>query len=90
MEPALWHRLAVALGIGLIVGLERGWKTRGQHGGQRLAGFRTFALAGLLGGVLAALSLPDRFAVLAAGTLVIGALVVGGYLISVREQQTTA
>jgi uncharacterized membrane protein (DUF4010 family) len=86
MEEALWHRLAIALGIGLIVGLERGWKTRGQHGGQRLAGFRTFALAGLFGGVVAALSLPDRFAVLAAGTLVVGALVVGGYLISVREQ----
>jgi uncharacterized membrane protein (DUF4010 family) len=86
MDEALWHRLAVALGIGLIVGLERGWKTRDQHGGQRLAGFRTFALAGLFGGILAALSLPDRFVVLAAGTLVIGALVVGGYLISVREQ----
>jgi uncharacterized membrane protein (DUF4010 family) len=87
MEQALWHRLAVALGIGLIVGLERGWKTREQHGGQRLAGFRTFALAGLFGGVLAALSLPDRFVVLAAGTLVVGALVVGGYLISAREQR---
>ncbi len=86
MDEALWHRLAVALGIGLIVGLERGWKTRDQHGGQRLAGFRTFALAGLFGGVLAALSLPDRFVVLAAGTLVVGALAVGGYLISVREQ----
>src|SRR5512143_607633 len=87
MDEALWHRLGVALGIGLIVGLERGWKTRDQHGGQRLAGFRTFALAGLCGGVLAALSLPDRFAVLAAGTLVVGALIVGGYLISVREQR---
>jgi uncharacterized membrane protein (DUF4010 family) len=87
MDEALWHRLAVALGIGLIVGFERGWKTRDQHGGQRLAGFRTFALAGLCGGVLAALSLPDRFIVLAAGTLVLGALVVGGYLITVREQR---
>jgi uncharacterized membrane protein (DUF4010 family) len=87
VEQALWHRLAVALGIGLIVGFERGWKTRDQHAGQRLAGFRTFALAGLFGGVLAALSLPDRFVVLAAGTLVVGALVVGGYLISVREQK---
>ncbi len=86
MDEALWHRLGVALGIGLIVGLERGWKTRTQHGGQRLAGFRTFALAGLFGGVLAALSLPDRFVVLAAGILVVGALVIGGYLISVREQ----
>lgn len=87
MDETLWHRLAVALGIGLIVGLERGWKTRDQHGGQRLAGLRTFAVTGLCGGVLATLSLPDRFAVLAAGTLVVGALIVGGYLISAREQR---
>jgi uncharacterized membrane protein (DUF4010 family) len=87
MEEALWHRLAVALGIGLIVGLERGWKTREQHKGQRLAGLRTFTLAGLLGGVLAAISEPDRFAVLAVGAVFVGALVVAGYVISVREQR---
>jgi uncharacterized membrane protein (DUF4010 family) len=87
LETALWHRLAIALGIGLIVGLERGWKTRDQHSGQRLAGLRTFAVTALCGGVLAALSLPDRFVVLAAGTLVVGALIVGGYLISAREQR---
>jgi uncharacterized membrane protein (DUF4010 family) len=87
MDEALWHRLAVALGIGLIVGLERGWKTRDQHGGQRLAGLRTFAVTALAGGVLAALSQPDRFAVLAAGTLVVGALIVAGYLLTVREQR---
>jgi len=85
-DPPLWHRLAIALGIGLVVGLERGWKTRSQHGGQRLAGVRTFAVTALCGGVLAALSLPDRFVVLGAGILVVGALVVGGYLISAREQ----
>ena len=87
MDGALWHRLGIALGIGLIVGLERGWKTRDKHEGQRLAGIRTFALAGLTGGVLAALSLPERFYVLAAGTLVVGALVVVGYGISAREQK---
>jgi uncharacterized membrane protein (DUF4010 family) len=86
-DEALWHRLAVALGIGLVVGLERGWKTREQHGGQRLAGLRTFAVTALGGGVLAALSLPDRFIVLGAGTLVVGALIVGGYLLSAREQR---
>jgi uncharacterized membrane protein (DUF4010 family) len=83
----LWHRLAVALGIGLIVGLERGWKTRDQHGGQRLAGLRTFAITALAGGILAAASLPDRFEVLAAGTLVVGALIVAGYLISTPQQR---
>jgi uncharacterized membrane protein (DUF4010 family) len=51
----LLSRLAVALGIGLLVGLERGWKTRTVEGGRRAAGIRTFALIGLLGGVVAAL-----------------------------------
>jgi uncharacterized membrane protein (DUF4010 family) len=87
MDETLWHRLAVALGIGLIVGLERGWKTREQHGGQRLAGLRTFAITALGGGVLAAASLPDRFAVLAAGALAVGALIVAGYVISTPAQR---
>lgn len=85
MNEPLIYRLAIALGIGLIVGLERGWKTRGQHAGQRLAGVRTFSLAALLGGALAAIATPDRYVVLAAGALTVGALVIAGYLISVRE-----
>jgi uncharacterized membrane protein (DUF4010 family) len=52
----LLSRLAVALGIGLLVGLERGWKTRAVEGGRRAAGIRTFALIGLLGGIVAALA----------------------------------
>lgn len=49
-------RLAVALGIGLLIGLERGWKTREVVGRRRAAGVRTFALSGLLGGLVAALA----------------------------------
>ncbi len=53
-------RLAAALGIGLLVGLERGWQSRDEEGGRRAAGFRTFALSGLLGGAAAVLgSLTD-------------------------------
>ena len=52
----LLSRLAVALGIGLLVGLERGWKTREVAPGHRAAGIRTFALCGLLGGIDAALA----------------------------------
>ena len=55
IEQAL-SRLAVALGIGLLVGLERGWKTREVAPGSRAAGIRTFALSGLLGGVSGALA----------------------------------
>lgn len=49
-------RLTIALGIGLLVGLERGWKTRDMTPGSRAAGIRTFTLCGLLGGVIAALA----------------------------------
>lgn len=52
----LFQRLSVALAIGLLVGLERGWKARDEAAGQRTAGFRTYALTGLLGGVSAVLA----------------------------------
>lgn len=56
MEELL-SRLAVALAIGLLVGLERGWHTREeQEEGKRAAGLRTFALSGLLGGVCGAVA----------------------------------
>src|SRR6516165_7884895 len=53
----LISRLGVALGIGLLIGLERGWRRRGATPGSRALGIRTFALSGLLGGVVAALAL---------------------------------
>src|SRR5439155_391906 len=40
-----------------LIGLERGWRRRGATAGSRAAGIRTFALSGLLGGVIAALAL---------------------------------
>ncbi|MBW4935987.1 MgtC/SapB family protein [Marinobacter sp. F4206] len=48
--------LAVALLLGAIIGLERGWDARDQKSGERIAGIRTFALVGLLGGLSAVLA----------------------------------
>ena len=48
--------LATALLLGAIIGLERGWDARSQASGERIAGIRTFALIGLLGGVAALLA----------------------------------
>lgn len=50
----LWP-LALALGIGFLIGLERGFVLRGEATGQRFAGIRTFSLVGLLGGLSALL-----------------------------------
>src|SRR5690242_12371341 len=47
----LFQRLALALAIGLLFGVERGWQERERKPGSRAAGIRTFALIGLLGGV---------------------------------------
>jgi uncharacterized membrane protein (DUF4010 family) len=66
----LLSRFAVALGIGLLVGLERGWKAREAEPGSRTAGIRTFALSGLLGGVIGALALATGGGV--GGGLVLG------------------
>lgn len=52
----LFQRLGVALAIGVLVGIERGWQLRAEAEGERAAGLRTFALSGLLGGIAAALS----------------------------------
>ena len=36
----LFSRLGIALAIGLLVGLERGWRGRDEEDHQRAAGFR--------------------------------------------------
>jgi len=50
------YRLCIALAIGLLIGLERAWRTREISEGKRAAGFRTLGLSGLLGGVWAVLA----------------------------------
>lgn len=49
--------LGVALAIGLLVGLERGWQKRYVREGQRVAGVRTYAILGLSGGICGLLAL---------------------------------
>lgn len=53
-DPALielFQRLAMAFGIGFLIGIERGWRHRDAPEGTRAAGLRTHAVIGLLGGV---------------------------------------
>ena len=80
-QEELFRRLAVALAIGLLIGLERGWQTREESDHQRTAGLRTFALSGLLGGICALLGAASSPLVLAAGLLAFTiALVTFSYL----------
>lgn len=75
LDPIAFGPILAALAVGLIVGLERGWREREAADGQRVAGLRTFALTGLLGGVLA---LVDPW-LLTAGGLGLAILVSVGY-----------
>lgn len=50
------QRLGLALAIGFLAGVERGWKQCTEREGERAAGLRTFVLVRLLGGVTALLA----------------------------------
>jgi len=66
-------RLAIALAIGFLLGLERGWRERDEPAGARAAGVRTFSLLGLLGGTTGMLATPLGASVFGATMLVTGA-----------------
>ncbi len=72
--------LALALGIGLLMGIERGWHERKVAEGRRVAGMRTFALIGLLGGVIALLDRGQGW-ILGLGFLGFSGLIVAGYVL---------
>jgi uncharacterized membrane protein (DUF4010 family) len=56
MQPWIAWELLVALALGLVIGLERGWERREAEPGRRVAGLRTFGLVSLLGGISARLA----------------------------------
>jgi len=45
-----YQGVLLALALGMLVGVERGWARRNDPDGSRVAGIRTFGLLGLLGG----------------------------------------
>jgi uncharacterized membrane protein (DUF4010 family) len=86
-QEELFRRLAVALAIGLLIGLERGWRTREERDHQRTAGLRTFALTGLLGGICGLLSMASSPLVLGAGLLAYAAALISfSYLEAAAEK----
>lgn len=85
IEPQLLH-LGLALAIGFLIGLERGFVFREADPGQRFAGIRSFTLVGLLGG-LAALTLDPAGPWLATGFFValIVLVALSHYLLSQKQ-----
>lgn len=76
-------RVAVALGVGFLIGLERGWRERGMESGERSAGIRTYAFYGFFGG-LAGITPGDW--PLAAAFLGGAILIAVGYLAGVKDE----
>ncbi len=78
--------LIASIAVGLLVGLERGWAQRDFGQGRRVAGFRTFGLIGLTGGIGGLL--PDMVAaVLGLG---IAAILAIGYARSADQNHLSA
>lgn len=74
--------LGVAIGLGLLVGLQREWEKN------RIAGLRTFALVSLSGALSAILAHEIGAWFMAAAVLAFAAVTVSGYLVSLRDPGT--
>jgi uncharacterized membrane protein (DUF4010 family) len=81
------QHLAVATAIGLLVGVERGWRERKAQPGMRTAGIRTFTLIGLLGGVVGAIAKALNEPVAAAIVIAIGFAVFSAVFAVFRKRE---
>lgn len=79
-----FYLLGIALGLGLLVGLQRERSST-----VRLAGFRTFPIITILGTVCALLAQQFGGWVLAAGLLAVGAVTLTGYQAKMKLGETT-
>lgn len=84
-DQQIIFRLAVALAIGLLIGLERGWKEKDTEEGARIAGLRTYALLGLLGGSTALIAVHlDTLVLLGLAFLAVAGVLTAAYLADFR------
>ena len=76
-----------ALACGALIGVERGWKQKGQKPGTRVAGVRTFTMLGLGSGLAGLIG--ERGYVLAAGAMIVGivAIMIVAYARELRDQR---
>ena len=75
----LLQSLSMALGLGLLIGLERGWHDREVPDGHRVAGVRTFGLLSLAGALSALLTQQWGGWVFAAALLAVVGMQMAGY-----------
>ena len=83
---AAFYHLGVALAIGLLIGVERGWSERDEEEGRRVAGVRTFALIGLFGGAAALVAQRAGVLIPALGLLALGGLFATAHVIHAQTR----
>ena len=71
--------LGLALALGLLIGVERGWAHREAEAGSRIAGIRTFGLIALAGGLAGLIGSTVHIALASILVAAVAALVVIGY-----------
>lgn len=79
------YRLAVAIAIGLLIGIERGWKGREAQEGEREIGLRTLALIGLVGGLAGFLG--SEFGGLLIGLIFVGLAILLGLVYRIKSDE---
>ena len=87
MDLGIITRLGIALVLGLIIGLERGWSSRDRPEQSGSGGLRNFALMGLLGGVAGLLGEQWGVAILAIIFLGLSILISTAYVLTAQKSQ---
>jgi uncharacterized membrane protein (DUF4010 family) len=85
MDVSVVTRLAIALALGLIIGMEREWQGQGSPDEEQSAGIRSYAFAGFLGGIVAVLEGTSGLLFLAIAFLGFAAIVATAYFITARK-----
>lgn len=79
------QNILVALAVGILIGIERGWSERKEEEGFRVAGLRTFSLIGILGGLWAILSKELGEWMVFAAFMAISILIITGHILEARK-----
>ncbi len=84
MDRQVALRILVALAIGLIVGMERGWHSRDEKTGLRSVGLRSFGFVSVLGALSALLSTQFGPVFMAVTFLALAGFAVVSYVLTAR------
>ncbi len=77
--------LGIALAIGLLIGLERGWHARARGEGMRIAGLRTYGIIAMLGNLLGILAQQTSIVVTAVAFLSLTIILLVAYSKSLNK-----